>query len=368
MVRRSRKALWGRSLQAALKAMTRTALRAGSTVVKQTLRAAPAAVARDYRKRKHQPAQAQQVNWHTGFAIGPQQIRRYQLYVPPGAKRTERLPLMVMLHGCGQDAYAFAASTRMNRVAVRERFLVLYPEQDRLSNLQACWNWYETRNGKAQAEAATIDAAIRQVCARHAVDEACIALVGFSAGAGMAALLALLHPGRFRALAMHSGVAPGKAHSSATALNAMRGRRSAAILPARIIASAELPPLLVIHGSMDTMVVSHNGSEAVRLWAAPAEASAGMTRVVQRGSRHAACITDYRSRGRLVASLCEVRGMGHAWSGGAAGQAFSDPKGPDASRMIWTFVAKQFRRNEPGGIPARDAKRVRQSQARAKPG
>ena len=46
----------------------------------------------------------------------------------------ERLPLMVMLHGCGQDAKTFAASTRMNVVAARERFLVLYPEQDRLSN------------------------------------------------------------------------------------------------------------------------------------------------------------------------------------------------------------------------------------------
>jgi poly(3-hydroxybutyrate) depolymerase len=63
----------------------------------------------------------------------------------------ERLPLMVMLHGCGQDAKTFAASTRMNVVAARERFLVLYPEQDRLSNANGCWNWFETRSGRAQA-------------------------------------------------------------------------------------------------------------------------------------------------------------------------------------------------------------------------
>ena len=48
------------------------------------------------------------------------------------------------------------------------------------------------------------------------------------------------------------------------------------------------------------------------------------------------------ARSRLVATLCLVNGLGHAWSGGAARHAYSDPKGPDASRMIWAFAAKQF--------------------------
>jgi poly(3-hydroxybutyrate) depolymerase len=37
-----------------------------------------------------------------------------------------------------------------------------------------------------------------------------------------------------------------------------------------------------------------------------------------------------------------VQGLGHAWSGGAAGQPYSDPRGPDASRMIWAFAARAF--------------------------
>ena len=92
--------------------------------------------------------------------------RHYRLYRPPGIARGERLPLLVLLHGCGQDAASLAASSRMNRVAARERFLVLYPEQDRLHNAHACWNWYDTRSGRAQAEAAIIDAAVDQVCRR----------------------------------------------------------------------------------------------------------------------------------------------------------------------------------------------------------
>jgi hypothetical protein len=138
---------------------------------------------------------------------------------------------------------------------------------------------------------------------------------------------------------MHSGVAPGVAHSSATALGAMRGHRVAAVpLPP----GTHLPALLVIHGSADHVVASSNAVEAVRLWAAAAGAKPAAPRTVQRGARYAATITSYLTRRRVVATLCEVSGLGHAWSGGAADRAYSDPKGPDASRMIWTFIAKQF--------------------------
>jgi hypothetical protein len=44
-----------------------------------------------------------------------------------------------------------------------------------------------------------------------------------------------------------------------------------------------------------------------------------------------------------VATLVEVGRLAHAWSGGAASQPFGDGRGPDASRMVWAFAAKQFR-------------------------
>ena len=97
-----------------------------------------------------------------------------------------------------------------------------------MSNLQGCWNWFDTRNGRAQREADAIGAAINQVCLTQPVDPDRIAIAGFSAGAGMATLLATRQPAQFKAVIMHSGIAPGVAHSSATALSAMRGRRAAA--------------------------------------------------------------------------------------------------------------------------------------------
>lgn len=166
MARRIRKAVWSRSFQSVLKTMTQTTMRVGTKALKQGLRAAPLAGKRVTGKK----AMASSANWTTGLAIGTTGPRRYRLYKPPGVRRDESLPLLVILHGCGQDAEALAASSRMNTTAARERFFVLYPEQDRLSNVQGCWNWYDTRTGRAQAEAQSISAAIEQVCLSQAVD------------------------------------------------------------------------------------------------------------------------------------------------------------------------------------------------------
>lgn len=276
-------------------------------------------------------------DWLTGVAAGAGGMRAWQLYRPPGTRFGERLPVLVMLHGCGQDAAGFARSCRMNKGAQREHSLVLYPEQSRLANGQRCWNWFETESGHAQAEAALILQAVDQVCLLHGGDRRRVAVAGLSAGASMAALLASRYPTRFAAVAMCAGVAPGLAHSTATALRAMRGRGRSAPPPAE---RQDWPPLLVIQGQADRVVVPANGRQAAEQWAQATGAMATAPRRTQRGQRHPATVTDYRREGRTLVSLVEVEQLGHAWSGGPASLAFSDPKGPDASSLVWRFVAK----------------------------
>jgi poly(hydroxyalkanoate) depolymerase family esterase len=282
--------------------------------------------------------------WTSGIAAGATGARRFRVYQPPGIATGERLPLIVMLHGCGQDADSFAASTRMNRVAERERFVVLYPEQDRLANPQGCWDWFDTASGRAYIEAELILKAIDQVCMRYPVDRNRVAVAGMSAGASMAALLVTRHPDRFKALVMHSGIPPGTAHSGLSALQAMHGRRPTLPLVATAPGStpSDWPPLLVIHGDADAVVSPQNGRAAVQAWADAGMATAGAPRTVQRGKRHVMQVTEYRCRGRTVATLATVSSLGHAWSGGAASQPFSDARGPDASRMVWAFADRQF--------------------------
>src|SRR5882762_6757187 len=73
------------------------------------------------------------------------QQRDYFLYVPTTVTRRERVPLLLMLHGCGQDARTFAEGTRMNELADQHGFIVLYPQQSLRANPLRCWNWFESR-------------------------------------------------------------------------------------------------------------------------------------------------------------------------------------------------------------------------------
>ena len=320
----ARRALFASSLQRTLRALTRAA-RAG-------VRAAA--------KKRPAPRTAKAPQRGTGgIAMSSAGARRYKLFKPPGARKTAPLPLLVLLHGCTQDATAIARSTRVNSLAAREGFIVLCPEQDRLANAQGCWNWFELRSGRAVAEAASIVAAVDQACALHGADPGRIVVAGFSAGASMAALLGARYPDRFQAVAMHSGVAPGVAQSAATALRAMQGRGKLSALQT----TTALPPLLVIQGTADAVVAPRKGHAAAHWWATAALAQARPARTVQRGQRRAATLTDYTASTRLAVTLCEVDGLGHAWSGGAAGQPYADPKGPDAMRMIWAFATRAFR-------------------------
>lgn len=334
MRKRIRTSTWARTFQRQFVALSRLATTAG----KQALSKAPKGTS----ARRRPPSEAGA--WIPGVAIGAAGARRFRLYRPAGIQPGERLPLMVMLHGCSQDAESFAASTRMNRVAQRERFWVLYPEQDRLANAQGCWNWFDTDSGRAYGEVALIMKAIDQVCLLHPVDRQRVAVAGLSAGASMAALLVTRHPDRFKALVMHSGIPPGTAHSTLSALSAMHGQRPTLPRVASEGAMAtEWPPLLVVHGSADAVVSPRNGQAAVQLWADAAGAQAGAARRLQRGQRYPMSVTDFKRKGKVVASRVAVQGLAHAWSGGAAAQPFSDAHGPDASRMIWAFVARQWR-------------------------
>lgn len=339
-----------RAYQRNLKAFARAArpVRAKAPAAPRRVVPAPAVPARRAAS-KPVPARGE---WVGGVAPGPAGARRYHLYIPPGLalKANEKLPLLVMLHGCGQTGGDLAAATRMNRLAARERFLVLYPEQERMANAHGCWNWFERRNGKAQAEAATLLAAVDKVARRYPVDLARVAVAGLSAGASMAVLMAALYPQRFCSVAMHSGVAPGTAESAATALAAMHGRR-AAHLPEPLGVSLNqgatpsvlpLPPLLVLHGDADGVVSVRNAAATALLWADALGARAGALRTLQRGQRHAMRVTEFKTRGRTVVALREVAGLAHAWSGGVAQLPFSDPAGPDASALVWAFVARQF--------------------------
>jgi poly(3-hydroxybutyrate) depolymerase len=58
-----------------------------------------------------------------GFHQEEERALHYRLFIPGGERSP--MPLIVMLHGCGQDAGDFAAGTGMNTLAQEHGCLVL---------------------------------------------------------------------------------------------------------------------------------------------------------------------------------------------------------------------------------------------------
>jgi poly(hydroxyalkanoate) depolymerase family esterase len=268
----------------------------------------------------------------------------YGLYIPP-THSARGLPLVVMLHGCGQNIDQFSLGTRMNLLADQHGFAVLYPEQSLLSHLHGCWQWYDASEHAGLGEARAVDELVAMLVHRHGFDARRVHVAGLSAGAGLASLLALHFPQRFASVALHSGPAFGEARTGVMAMDVMR--RGLHLAPTTVVDALFEPgthpgmPALIIHGTDDAVVVPKNGEQlaAEFLRLNQMTDKRGALRGGQRIEAHEDGVAsrDYRRGKHSVVRLCMVEGLGHAWSGGDDAAPFHDAAGPDASAMIWQF-------------------------------
>lgn len=284
------------------------------------------------------------------YFLLPQSKRHYYVYLPRRYSVTRASPLVVMLHGCKQDAVLFSSGTRMNVLADEEGFLVLYPEQRRLSNAHRCWNWFDSSAQRAGGEAALIAGMVREVTRSHAVDPDRVYIAGLSAGGAMASIMATCYGDIFAACAVHSGLMYGAAGSVSEAVRAMKqgSRVSPADAARQAVAQKEFAfvPVMVIHGAADSVVNPANADQVIEqvktismLADSESAAVTEFTRTETGGGRYRYELRDYHRGDMLFLRKVLVEGLDHAWSGGNGEHPFNDPKGPDATRMIWEFVS-----------------------------
>jgi poly(hydroxyalkanoate) depolymerase family esterase len=268
--------------------------------------------------------------------------RSYKLYVPPNAGE-QPLPLVVMLHGCTQDADDFAAGTAMNNAARAQGFYVLYPVQSREANPQKCWNWFKHNHQQQdRGEPSILAGMTRAVIGTHAIDTQRVYVAGLSAGGAMAAILASAYPGLYAAAGVHSGLAPGVASDLPSALSAMKG--AGVRVPMQAGSGV---PTIVFHGDRDATVHPSN-AQGVIAASAGSSAHVETLRVPGMSNKRHSTRHMYRNpAGDIIAERWEVHGAGHAWAGGTESGSYTDLTGPDATAEMLRFFFERALGSKP---------------------
>lgn len=194
-----------------------------------------------------------------------------RIHVPEGIKGPA--PLVVVLHGCSQNAAVYDQGSGWSALADRHGFILLFPEQSRANNPLLCFNWFSSNDSqRGMGEAASIANMIAAMKKMHDIDPDRVFVTGLSAGGAMAAVMLATYPELFAAGAIIAGVSYGCASGVAEAFDCMGGRTrsSARELGAKVRRASPhkgpWPRIQIWQGSADTTVVPGNADALALQW------------------------------------------------------------------------------------------------------
>ena len=125
----------------------------------------------------------------SGFGTNPGRLRMLE-YVPASAGKDS--PLVVVIHGCLQNAEGYAKGSGWTKLANENGIILLFPEQRRENNNNLCFNWFRpSAVARDRGELMSIRQMIEYAGDRHEVDQSRVYVHGLSAGAAMADYLVL---------------------------------------------------------------------------------------------------------------------------------------------------------------------------------
>ncbi len=184
-----------------------------------------------------------------------------------------RVPLVVALHGCNQDALSLSILTGWNKIARDQQFIVLYPQQKRINNVSNCFNWFVSSDIESdQGESYSIFEMIQYTTKHYLIDTTQIYITGLSAGGAMSVALMANYPTLFNAGAVIGGGAYKIATSHSDAIKAMRGHHSQPDLT-RLVTNlhpheinTKYPRILIFQGTDDRIVHPKNAEYLKNQW------------------------------------------------------------------------------------------------------
>ena len=295
----------------------------------------------------------------------------YRVYTPRGYH--QGMPLLVMVHGCNTSAAQQEGANRLNDIADRRGFVVLYADHDTATNTELgthpvrCWRWYSPADWLRDGpDPTTIAGQTRAVMSRWKIDPQRVYAVGMSSGAMITSALGATYPDLYAAIGIVAGCqyAGGAPCVAAPYQSVDQTDQQAELAHDQQGTRARVVPVIDIRGDADRTVTPAAGPRVIEQWLKTANLAlsgdgAKPLRLAPASTRHAAVpggrsytTQTYRdAAGCLVAQRVVVHGMDHFWPGGSPDPRwyeYEDPTAPNGGELAWDFFS-HFRRDLTGG-------------------
>lgn len=269
--------------------------------------------------------------------------RTLELHLPPGARSARALPLVVALHGGGSSGAGLAQATGFDRIADREKIVVVYPDglggphgMGRSWNVGRCCS---LAHFLGVDDVAFIEALLDALTARLPIDRSRVYLVGYSNGGSLAQLAAATKSKRFAALGLYGATLPGSGAHRAPQIDLPRADHPLSVILVHALADPRVPYL----GS-DGDVSFLQGGQFYAV-------SGRCTERLAPERRHRGTVWARRYRGcdgNAEIDMLSLRGWDHEWPSRERVVACWGEHHPlgrfDAAEAMWRFFADKRRR------------------------
>lgn len=206
------------------------------------------------------------------FGDNPGNLKMF-IYVPDSLRDSELVPLVVVLHGCSQNAQSISYESGWNKLADKYNFIVIYPQQKRINNPSKCYNWFSNLDIKeGKGESVSIKNMIEYTKSEYKIDVSSVFVYGLSAGAAMGVVLMANYPKMFNAGAIFAGGPYGVVSNAIEAFKEMESPND--LTPeewGRLICQMhdsieKYPKIVIVHGTNDKVVDIRNSYELIDQW------------------------------------------------------------------------------------------------------